>query len=215
MRCVIDKSLSRSEIKSALEKLVELGEKKYYNAFKKLSINNGIILCYKSENGELLMVDQDNLLTQAANTIKESPYKNSVVLLSCAGNFTAHDLNKDPLVAQLVLVEDKLLYKKGDKITNKYFDGKQNEPYVFSDVYNFVTNELYKIVGDKGMLLKQQSVLDSNVKVTNKIEIQLNLTRQINLIDSMCQLKVTAKDDIYTHDIYSLDLFNYEVVKVK
>ncbi|MBQ7257147.1 MAG: DUF3084 domain-containing protein [Abditibacteriota bacterium] len=216
IRSVIEGNDSLINIKENLYKFVALGAIRCNRLTKKLTgKENGMILAYKSETGEILMVDEKRLIDQAADLIKESKNNRTLVILSSAGNFTANDLNKGPIVAELKLLEDKLLYKKGARVTKKYFDGKQNESYVFSDVYTFVTNDLHQLMGKQGMVLKQQSLLDDNTNVTSKIEVQLDLTRRINDTDSMCLVTVTAKDNIYSHDIYSSDLFEYEVEIVK
>ena len=216
IRTVIEGNESLIDIKETLYKFLGLGAIRCNRLTKKLTgKENGLILAYKSETGEVLMVDEKRLIDNAADLIKESKKDRTLVILSSVGNFTTQDLDKGPIVAELKIMEDNLLYKKGEKVTAKYFDGKQNESYVFRDVYTFVTVDLSGLMGKSGMVLKQQSLLDDNTNVTSKIEVQLDLTRRVNNTDSMCLVTVLAKDNIYSHDIYSPDLFNYEVKVVK
>lgn len=217
IRGVIDKDLSYEEIENNLIKLVAAANIRCTDLLKKYTnYNKGIVLAYKAENGEVLLTDQKSLIKQAADLIYSNKKNDTLVLVSCVGNFTANDVAKEPVVVQFKFIEDKILFHKNDTVTNKYFDGKLTEPYVFSDVYDFVNIALFKTLEDAGLVFNQQINTKANTKeVTNKIEILLNLTRQIKTTDSVCLLSVKAKDNIYSHNIYSPELFEYEVKSIK
>ncbi|MBQ0105858.1 MAG: DUF3084 domain-containing protein [Armatimonadetes bacterium] len=217
IRGVIENNLSLSEIKDTLYKLVAAGDLRCSKIMSKVAkYDNGLALAYKSENGEILLIDFNVLIDQAAQMIKSNKKYNTLVIISSAGNFTAKDIEKEPVVAQIRLVEDKMVYRKGSIVTNKYFDGKMTEPYVFSDVYEFLNVQVPDVFIKKGVVFQQKILLDNeSKKLTDNIQIQLNLTRKIRTADSMCLVDVIAKNDIYSHNIYSPNLFDYEVKMIK
>lgn len=217
IRGVIDKDLSYNEIENNLIKLIAAANIRCNDLLKHYTNNNkGLVLAFKAENGEVLLIDQKSLIKQAAEFINSNKKNDTLVLVSCIGNFTANDISKEPVVVQFKFIEDEIIFHKNDTVTNKYFDGKLTEPYVFSDVYDFINVSLLKTMEDAGIVFNQQIILKNNTKeVTNKIEILLNLTRQIKITDSVCLLSVKAKDNIYTHDIYSPELFDFEVKSIK
>jgi len=179
--------------------------------------STSMILAYKSEKGEIILWDEASLISQMAKTIKDNSNDNdSFVIISSAGNFTQPDLEKDPIVAQMKLHEDVLIYKKDALVVSKYFDGKLNEPYIFSDVYSFMNTDLPETLLKAGFVPVQQSIINNNAtNITSKIEVLLNVTKDIKNTDSMCVLNVYAKTDLYSANIYSPNNFNFEVLKVK
>lgn len=217
IRCSIDKGSTKSEIEDTLISLYSAAEQRCENMIVKyVKKSQGMILAYKSDKGEVVLVDEKELLSQAAELISENRNKQTLVIISSAGNFTMKDLENNPVITQIKILEDKLIYKKGDLVIKKYFDGKLTEPYVFNNVYEFINNDLSKAVIDKGMVYYQQPQIGKDRdKITKNIEVQLNLTKNIKESDIMCLVNVTAKNDIYSHDIYNSDLFDYEVRSVK
>ena len=67
-------------------------------------------IAYKSERGDILQIDKGRLIDDAAYLIKSNKNENTLVILSVIANFTSQDLAKEPIVAEIKVFEDNLLF---------------------------------------------------------------------------------------------------------
>lgn len=217
IRSSIDKNTSEREIGEIITNLYIAADKRCKKIVGQVTDKNkGMILGYKSETGEILLGEEDELLEKAAELIAENRKRQTLIIISSAGNFTKKDLETGPVITQIKIYEDVLLYKSGESVLRKIFDGKMTEPYVFYGVNDFINQELSNKVLNKGLMYYQKPMLlkDPESAVRN-IENQLSLTKKIKTLDKMCLIEVKAKKNIYSHDIYSSDLFDYDVRMLK